>query len=106
MQEMRTRNLCICAICDLCIKYVIIMPSSDPKKYVTLIGAATILAGFSLASLIAYTDPFASNWSVFIFFYASVFLLSLGLLTLGGLLVRRVWMQGLFSANLASSFRQ
>ena len=94
------------AICELVDLYVIIMPVSDPKKSVILIAAATVLAGFSFLSLLIYTDPVISGVSVFVFLYASVFLLSLGCLTLGGLAVRRVWMRGLFNANLANSFRQ
>lgn len=79
---------------------------SEPKKYLYLVAGATLLAGFSFFSIIIYTDPTASGLSVFIFLYLSLFLMSLGSTTLAGLLVRRIWMKGLFNTNFANSFRQ
>jgi hypothetical protein len=79
---------------------------NDSQKYIMLIGAATLLAGFSLASLMIYTDPNEVGWIVYSLVYLSLFLASLGIFTLIGLLVRKIWFSGLFNSKLSASFRQ
>ena len=81
------------------------MPS-NPKQQVSLIIFSTLLASFSLASIISFTDPFSSSWVTFCFFYASLFLLSLGLFALIGLGLRQWLWPGLYIINLGNSFRQ
>ena len=80
--------------------------SSNPKQQVSLIAFSTVLAGFSLGSIISFTDPTSSSWVTFSFFYASLFLLSLGLFTLLGLGLRQWLWPGLYIINLGNSFRQ
>ena len=82
------------------------MAIADPQKSLMLIIGATLLAGFSLASIMAYTDPQTAGWTIFVFFYASAFLTGLGIFSLLGLAVRRFWFKGLFTKNLGSSLRQ
>jgi hypothetical protein len=80
--------------------------ATNPRKQVTLIIFSTILAGFSLASIINFTDPGAASWITLGFFYVSLFLLTLGLFTLIGLGLRQWLTPGLYIVNLSSAFRQ
>lgn len=82
------------------------MSSADPKRQVSLIAFSTALAIFSLASIINFTDPAADSWISFAFFYTSLFLTALGLLTLLGLGLRQRLWPGLYLVNLSNSFRQ
>lgn len=78
----------------------------NPKKQVTLIIFSTLLAAFSLASIISFTSPEEGSWITLSFFYVSLFLVSLGVFTLIGLGLR-VWLvKGLYLINLNNSFRQ
>lgn len=79
---------------------------ANPKNQVFLISFSTLLAGFSLASIVNFTDPASSSNLIFGFFYASLFLLSLGLFTLIGLGLRQWMSPGLYVTNFANSFRQ
>lgn len=79
---------------------------SNPKTQVSLIITSTLLAGFSLASIVSFTDPTAASWLIFGFFYLSLFLLTLGAFTLIGLLLRQRLWPGLYIVNLGNSFRQ
>src|ERR1700722_15304296 len=76
-----------------------------PKAQVAFIIISTILAGFSLASIVNFTDP-ASSLMVKIFFYASLFLVVLGLFTIIGLFLRQWLWPNLYIINLGNSFRQ
>lgn len=80
--------------------------SSSPKQQVTLIAFSTLLAGFSLFSIVSFTDPQSSSWITFGFFYLSLLLLTLGIITLIGLGLRQWLKQNLYIVNLADSFRQ
>ena len=80
--------------------------SSNPKKHVLLIAFSTALAGFSLGSIISFTEPQQASLITFIFFYLSLFLVTLGLFTLFGLAVRQFVWPGLYIVNLSNSFRQ
>ncbi len=76
------------------------------KQQSILIAFGTLLAAFSLASIIAFSDPSSSGWPTFIFFYLSTFLVSLGICTLLGLLMRHFANQRLYILNVSNSFRQ
>ncbi len=80
--------------------------STNPKQQVSLIIFSTILAGFSLASLINFTDPSSSSWLTFGFFYLSLLLVILGFFTLLGLTFRQWLYPGHYINNLSNSFRQ
>ncbi len=67
---------------------------------------STVLAGFSLASIINFADPAKASRITFSFFYLSLFLTSLGLVTLTGLTLRKWLSPGLYVINLGNSFRQ
>ena len=79
---------------------------SDPRKYIFLILIATVMAGFSLASILTYTDPSNASLLIFIFLYLSVFLFSIGLLTLFSFFFRKVFFKTMFAHNLSNSLRQ
>jgi len=80
--------------------------STSPKQQVALIGVSTFLAGFSLASIVSFTDPTISSNVTLAFFYASLFIFCLGLFTLIGLAIRKKFLPGHYVANLSNSFRQ
>ncbi len=80
--------------------------SSNPKGQVSLIVFSTVLAGFSLASIITFTSPVGASTVTLGFFYASLFLLALGIFTLLGLALRQLLMPGRYVINLGNSFRQ
>ncbi|MBI5530130.1 MAG: hypothetical protein HY918_01375 [Candidatus Doudnabacteria bacterium] len=80
--------------------------SNKPKQHLFLIGFSTLLTAFSLASIINFTDPQTASFLTFSFFYISLFLMSLGLFTLIGLLIRQQINPGHYIANLSNSFRQ
>jgi hypothetical protein len=79
---------------------------TNPKQQVILIAFSTFLAGFSLASIVSFTDPTGSSWVTFGFFYASLLIFSLGLFTLIGLGLRQKLYPGHYLINLGNSFRQ
>ncbi len=80
--------------------------SSNLKQQAGIIAFSTLLAGFSLASIINFTVPSSASPATFSFFYLSLFLLSLGSFTLLGLLLRKWLPGGLYVNNLSNSFRQ
>ena len=80
--------------------------SSNPKKQLSLIFFSTLLAAFSLGSIINFTDPGSASWLTFGFFYASLFLTTLGLFTLIGMGLRHWLSLGLYILDLRASFRQ
>lgn len=80
--------------------------NTNPKRQVSLIIFSTLLAGFSLASILNFTDPASAGGLTFAFFYLSLLLLVLGLLCLIGLGLRQWLSPGLYVANFANSFRQ
>lgn len=79
---------------------------SNPKQQVSLILFSTALAAFSLASIVNFTDPASSSWITFAFFYASLFLFTLGVFSLIGLALRQKLWPGTYVVNLSNSFRQ
>lgn len=80
--------------------------SQTPKQQLSLIALSTLLAGFSLACIINFTDPTKAGWITFGFFYISLFLVSLGLFTIIGLIIRQWLTPHLYVINFSHSFRQ
>ena len=78
----------------------------NPKKHVILLSFSTLLAAFSLGSIISFTDPTETSWITFTFFYISLFLVCLGIFTLIGLGLRQWLWPKLYVINLGNSFRQ
>ena len=78
----------------------------NPKKHVTLLSFSTLLAAFSLGSIISFTDPNQTSKITFVFFYISLFLICLGVFTLIGLGLRQWLWPKLYLINLSNSFRQ
>jgi hypothetical protein len=77
-----------------------------PKQQVAFIIFSTMLAAFSLGSIINFTDPYASSWMTFAFFYLSLFLVSVGVLTITGLGLRQAFGPKIYILDLGVSFRQ
>ncbi len=75
-------------------------------QHIVLIGLSTLLAGFSLASIIFFTDPYSAGVFTHIFFYLSLFLTCIGLFVIAGLVLRQLFFPGLYMAHLGQSFRQ
>ncbi len=76
------------------------------KTHFILLIVGIILCGFSLFSIIRFTDPDTAGLLTHIFLYLSIFLLCLGLFTLIGIVVRQRFFYGIYIANLTTSFRQ
>jgi hypothetical protein len=79
---------------------------TNPKQQLILIAFSTFLAGFSLVSIVSFTDPTNSSYVTFGFFYASLLIFCLGLFTLIGLGLRQKLYPGHYVINLSNSFRQ
>lgn len=77
-----------------------------PKQQSIIISISTLLAVFSTASILAFTDPNHTSLVSFVFLYASVFLVFLGSCTLIGLSIRQWLNPGHYVVNLKNSFRQ
>lgn len=82
------------------------MLENAPKQHILLIVISTILASFSLGCIIFFTDPKTAGMWTFLFLYFSVFLLTLGLSCLVGIITRQLLGQNLYIVNLSHSFRQ
>jgi hypothetical protein len=76
------------------------------RTHLILILTGTALSAFSLGSIIKFTDPFTAGLLTHIFFYASLFMMSLGLLTSTGIVLRQKFTEGLYVSHLSASFRQ
>jgi hypothetical protein len=76
------------------------------KTHFIFLLVGIFLCGFSLLSIIRFTDPAASGTLTFILLYLSLFLFCLGLFTLIGILIRQRFFYGIYVANLITSFRQ
>jgi len=77
-----------------------------PKTQILVIFISTCLAGFSLGSIISFTDPTTSSWITFSFFYLSLFLVALGLFTIIGVTIRQTLLSGVYIIHVRHSFRQ
>lgn len=78
----------------------------DSKKYILSILLATILSGFSLTSILVYSDPKNSGLVILFFLYTSIFLFFTGLFSLLGVILRKFLFRGIFASNLSNSIRQ
>lgn len=77
-----------------------------PNRHLFIISSGTFLAAFSLASIMNVSDPNTARLSTFIFFYLSLALVTLGLATLVGLILRQKFLPGHYMLSLRASFRQ
>jgi len=76
------------------------------KQHILLIVISTILASFSLGCIIFFTEPESTGVWTFLFLYFSVFLLTLGVSCLIGIITRQLLGHHLYIVNLSHSFRQ
>jgi hypothetical protein len=76
------------------------------KFHFILLGLGTILCGFSLFSIIKFTDPNQAGAITHASFYLSLFLLCIGVFTLLGVVIRQKFFYGIYMAHLVTSFRQ
>ncbi len=81
------------------------MFQSQTKQVVVII-LSTILAVFSLLSILFFTDPFAASWIILGLFYLSLFLVFLGFFTIIGLSLRGWFSSKIYIVKLSQSFRQ
>ena len=77
-----------------------------PKKQIFILTVSAILAAFSLASILNFTDPYEAGIAVFAFFYISIFLLSFSVFSLIVFLVKRWLWPHIYLNDLSASFRQ
>lgn len=76
------------------------------KTHFIFLALGIILCGFSLFSIIRFTDPYTAGLVTHILFYLSLFLLCVGIFTLAGIVIRQQFFYGIYIANLITSFRQ
>lgn len=81
------------------------MFQSQTKQVIVII-LSTILAVFSLLSILFFTDPFAASWIILGLFYLSLFLVFLGFFTIIGLSLRGWFSSKIYIVKLSQSFRQ
>ncbi len=79
--------------------------SFTPKKQLTLLGFTLILSGFSLASILNFTNPYTASWVIFCFFYLSLFLFSFACLTLLAFSLKRWLWPKIFLSDFGISVR-
>ncbi|PIR96372.1 MAG: hypothetical protein COT92_01470 [Candidatus Doudnabacteria bacterium CG10_big_fil_rev_8_21_14_0_10_42_18] len=77
-----------------------------PRQQIITVLLITILSGFSLVSIVNFTNPFEASWGTFLTFYLSLFLFCLGIFSLIGLGLRKWSKQGIYITNLSGSLRQ
>jgi hypothetical protein len=80
--------------------------SNTPKQQIIFIVFSTLLAGFSLTSILNFTDPGSASLATFVFFYLSLFLLSLGIFIIIGLGLRQWLGPKVYIIDFGNSFRQ
>lgn len=80
--------------------------SINPKRQVSLIILSTVMAAFSLGSIISFSDPGSASRVTFCFLYVSLMLFSVGIFTLLGLGLRNLLSPGLYVINFTASLRQ
>jgi hypothetical protein len=76
------------------------------RSHIPLIAIGTALCLCSLLSVIYLSDPYTDGVVAHLFFYLSLFLTIVGLVTGIGLALRKRFAKGLYFPNLAVSFRQ
>lgn len=76
------------------------------RSYLIPISIGTLLSLGALASILFFIDPTQSGWASHILFFVTLFLSLCGILTLGGIIVRKRLSPGMFTEQLRISFRQ
>jgi len=76
------------------------------KTHFIFLALGIALCGFSVFSIIRFTDPNTTGALTHIILYLSLFLLCLGVFTFLGTLIRQKFFYGIYIANLTTSFRQ
>jgi hypothetical protein len=76
------------------------------RNYLIPISIGTILSLAAFISVVWFVDPYTSGLLQHIFFYLTLFLTSAGILTLGGVVLRKRLSPGMFTEQLRTSFRQ
>lgn len=76
------------------------------KTHFVFLVTGIILCGFSLFSIIRFTDPATAGWLTHTLLYLSLFLLCVGVFTFLGILIRQRFFYGIYIVNLTTSFRQ
>lgn len=76
------------------------------KSHIILILVGTILCGFSLGSIVAFTNPASAGIPVFALLYISLFLFSVGVFSLLGIIIRQLTTQNLYVLTVSHSVRQ
>lgn len=77
-----------------------------PKKQTAILALSAVLSGFSLASVLNFTDPYTAAWAVFAFFYLSLFLFCFCILTLLAYGLKRWLWPKIYLSDLGASLRQ
>ena len=76
------------------------------RTYLIPISVGTILALGALTSVLFSVDPFTSGLMGHISFYATLFLSLCGILTIGGITLRKRFSPGMYTEQLRISSRQ
>lgn len=76
------------------------------RAYIVPLVVGTALSFLALSLVLWFVDPFESGTISHIFFYITIFLFSLGLVTLIGIQLRKKLMPGILVEQLRVSFRQ
>lgn len=91
---------------SLKLTYVIIQMFKSRANQILIIIPSTALAAFSLISVLIFIDPFKASLFIFVIFYLSLFLVCLGLFTILGLILRKLFSKKIYIIQLSQSFRQ
>ena len=76
-----------------------------PKQQIAILSGSGVMAAFSLASILNFTDPYKSSWLVFGLFYLSIILLSFSALTLISFFIKRWLWPKIYLNDLSLSLR-
>jgi len=76
------------------------------KKHITVLILSVLLSGFSLASILNFTDPYAASFWIFLFFYISIFLLTFSFFSLTAFVIKRSLWPAMYVNDFSHSLRQ
>lgn len=76
------------------------------RSYLIPISIGTLLCIAAFASVVWFVDPFTAGSLAHFFFYLTLFLALVGLITIGGISARKRFSPGMFTEQLRISFRQ
>ncbi len=76
------------------------------RSYILPISLGTLLCLAGFGSVVWSVDPYTSGWVGHIFFFITLFLSLIGILTLAGIIFRKRFAPGMFTEQLRISFRQ